>query len=46
MEPEKHGEMAYLPIDAKYIHPFSRRELELIKKDVSFLPNDDVDLSS
>ena len=46
MEPEKHGEMVYLPIDAKDIHPFSRRELELIKKGVSFLPNDDVDLLS
>lgn len=46
MEPEKHGEMVYLPIDAKDIHPFSRRELELIKNGVSFLPNDDVDLSS
>lgn len=46
MEPEKHGEMVYLPIDAKDIHPFCKRELELIKNGVSFLPNDDVNLSS
>ena len=46
MEPEKHEEMVYLPIDAKGIHPFSRRELELIKNGVSFLPNDNVDLLS
>ena len=44
MEPEKHGEMSYLPIDDPRIHPFCKRELELIKSGISFLPNDDFNL--
>ena len=44
MEPEKHSEMVYLAFDAEGIHPFSRRELELIKNNTPFLPNDNIDL--
>ena len=40
MEPEKHEEILYLPSNADGIHPFCQRELELIKKGVSFLAND------
>ena len=44
MEPKKHSEMVYLAFDAEGIHPFSRRELELIKNNTPFLPNDNIDL--
>ena len=40
MEPEKHDEVVFLSSDHPLIHPFSKKELELMKKGVSFFPND------
>ena len=44
MEPEKHGEVAFLPPDHPMIHPLSKKEIELMKKGISFFPNDNFDL--
>ena len=44
MEPEKHDEVVFLAPEANNIHPFSKRELELIKQGVSFLANDNYHL--
>ena len=44
MEPEKHDEVAFLSPDHPLIHPFSKRELELIKQGVFFFPNDSFEL--
>ena len=40
MEPQKHDEVAFLSPDHPLIHPFSRKELELINQGVCFFPND------
>ena len=40
MEPGKHDEVVFLSADADQIHPFSKRELELMKQGVHFFPND------
>ena len=40
MEPEKHDEVVFLSPDHEKIHPFSKRELDLIEKDIHFFPND------
>ena len=40
MEPEKHDEVVFLSTDHPQIHPFSKKELELIKQGISFFPND------
>lgn len=40
MEPEKHDEAVFLNLDHPLIHPFSRKELELIKMEIHFFPND------
>ena len=44
MEPEKHDEAVFLSTDNPLIHPFSKKELELMKKGVCFFPNDDFKL--
>ena len=44
MEPEKHDEVLFLSIDNPQIHPFSKKELELMKQGVYFFPNDDFKL--
>ena len=44
MEPEKHDEIIFLPINAPKIHPFSKKELELMKQGVCFFPNDTFNL--
>ena len=44
MEPEKHDEVVFLSIDNPQIHPFSKRELELMKQGTCFFPNDDFNL--
>lgn len=44
MEPEKHSEMVFLSPDEKGIHPFTKREIKLIKQGYVFLPNDNLDL--
>jgi len=43
-EPEKHDEVVFLSADTPQIHPFSTRELELMKQGVHFFPNDDFNL--
>ena len=40
MEPEKHDEVIFLSPDHPLIHPFSKKELELINQGVYFFPND------
>ena len=40
MEPEKHDDVAFLNPDHPQIHPFSKRELALIKQGIPFFPND------
>ena len=40
MEPEKHDEVVFLSSDHPQIHPFSKRELELMKQGIHFFPND------
>ena len=44
MEPKKHDEVVFLSADEPTIHPFSKRELELMKQGVSFFPNDNFNL--
>ena len=44
MEPEKHDEAVFLSPDHPLVHPFSKRELELMKRGISFFPNDNFDL--
>ena len=44
MEPEKHDEVIFLSPDHPLIHPFSKKELELIEQGIYFLPNDTFDL--
>ena len=44
MEPQKHDEVAFLSSDHPQIHPFSKKELELMKQGVHFFPNDDFKL--
>ncbi len=36
-ETQKHGDMAFLPIDASDIHPTIRQEIELIEKGICFV---------
>ena len=40
MEPEKHDEVVFLNPDHPLIHPFSKKELELMKQGIHFFPND------
>ncbi len=44
MEPKKHDEVVFLSTDHPLIHPFSKKELELIEQGIYFLPNDTFDL--
>ena len=44
MEPEKHDEVVFLSANHPQIHPFSKRELELMKQGIHFFPNDDFNL--
>ena len=43
-ESEKHDEVDFLNADHPQIHPFSKRELELMKQGVHFFSNDDFNL--
>ena len=40
MEPGKHDEVVFLSLEHPLIHPFSKKELELMKQGVRFFPND------
>lgn len=40
MEPNKHDEVVFLSPDHPLIHPFSKKELELMKENIHFFPND------
>ena len=44
MEPEKHDEVVFLSLDHPLIHPFSKKELELMSKGIYFFPNDGFNL--
>ena len=44
MEREKHDEVVFLSPDHPLIHPFSKKELELMSKGIPFFPNDDFSL--
>ena len=40
MEPNKHDEVVFLSPNHPLIHPFSKKELELMKENIHFFPND------
>lgn len=40
MEPNKHDEVVFLNPDHPLIHPFSKKELALMKQGIHFFPND------
>ena len=44
MEPEKHDEVVFLSADHPQIHPFSQKELKLMKQGIHFFPNDQFNL--
>ena len=44
MEPEKHDEVIFLDLDHPLIHPFSKKELELMERGICFFPNDNFSL--